>query len=171
MRAADVWAEQPCELLRLPAAAFRSLGLSSEGLAEHARTALRVHLRGSVPTRADAAGAAAHYPARLRRKAPGVGCTTHSGGAPQSPSPQVAAAARGGGAAFRYLPSARYLPPQWRQMELSSAGQFQRPNVAHAVPLSTQAGRSEARGHAAARCCLSRRAGATYRATYRTSAG
>ena len=48
MRAADVWAEQPCELLRLPAVAFRSLGLSSESLAGHERTALRVHLLRAV---------------------------------------------------------------------------------------------------------------------------
>ena len=48
VRATDVWAEQPCELLRLPASAFRGLGLSSEDLAEQARTALRVELWGSM---------------------------------------------------------------------------------------------------------------------------
>ena len=48
MHAADVWAEQPCELLRLPAVAFRNLRLSSESLAHHARTALRVGLLGAV---------------------------------------------------------------------------------------------------------------------------
>ena len=98
MRAADVWAEQPCELLRLPAAAFRSLGLSSEGLAEHARTALRVHLRGSVPK---SASLLVPQPATRAAygKAPGLDCSTHFGGAP-----------RPGG-------------PQWRQMVLSSASQ------------------------------------------------
>ena len=47
MHAADVWAEQPCELLRLPAVAFRNLRLSSESLAHHARSALRVGLLGA----------------------------------------------------------------------------------------------------------------------------
>ena len=80
VRAADVWAEEPCELLRLPAAAFRGLGLSSEGLAEHARTALRVHLPGStlkVPSWW------CHSSPGTHEKASGPGYSTHSGGAPQ----------------------------------------------------------------------------------------